>query len=126
MSDDVRTLMSIPWDAMVKITCFLQKEVLSVFPLCLKTKLEADTDMPGYHAIMRTDVEAQRPWLEAVYTEVQTLYQYGVYETVDRSAAKERQIVPSHCVLTHLDRPYYMEFRPGNGELEDYNVIFVS
>jgi hypothetical protein len=73
---------------MAKSTCPISGDVLYVSPLCLKTKLEADSDVPSYNDITRMDAETQEEWIKAMNKELQTLYEFGVYETVDRSAAK--------------------------------------
>jgi hypothetical protein len=109
LSADVRASMSLRWDQpstsdlgqqleelMAKSTCPISGDVLYVSPLCLKTKLEADSDVPSYNDITRMDTETQEEWIKAMNKELRTLYEFGVYETVDRSAAKGRQIVPSH------------------------------
>jgi hypothetical protein len=109
LSADVRASMSLRWDQpstsdlgqqleelMAKSTCPISGDVLYVSPLCLKTKLEADSDVPSYNDITRMDTATQEEWIKAMNKELRTLYEFGVYETVDRSAAKGRQIVPSH------------------------------
>jgi hypothetical protein len=109
MSADVRAFMSVAWDLpstselgiqleelMAKSTCPISKDVLYVSPLCLKTKLDADGDTPSYNNILRMDTATQEEWIKAMNKELRTLYEFGVYETVDRSDAQGRQIVPSH------------------------------
>ena len=52
--------------------------------------------MPTYLDITRMDSETQVQWIAAMNKELETLYEFGVYETVDISDAKGRQIIPSH------------------------------
>jgi hypothetical protein len=76
-------MMTLQWDSpsttalgqqleeiMAKSTCPLSGEVLYVTPLCLKTKLDADADVPSYNDITRMDTATQTEWIAAMNKEL--------------------------------------------------------
>jgi hypothetical protein len=57
-------------ELMAKYTCPISGDVLYVSPLCLKTKLEADSDVPSYNDITHMDTETQEEWIKAMNKEL--------------------------------------------------------
>jgi hypothetical protein len=80
-------------------TCPISGELFRMHPLALQVRLNGSPEQPSYSDVLRMDEKTRYEWFDSMDKEIAALAKRKAFQIVNRSEARDRQIVPSTWAL---------------------------